>query len=46
MRGQAVRAETEATVQAVDVFLVLSRLFMNYAGVVEFLCEKHFKPAR
>lgn len=44
--GQTVRAEADATVQAIDVLFILLGLFMNYACVVELLCEKHFKPPR
>lgn len=37
MRRQAVRAETEATVETVNILLVLLSFFVNYASVVELL---------
>lgn len=46
VRGQTVRAKTDATVQAIDVLFVLLGLFVNYACVIEFLCEKDLKPTR
>jgi hypothetical protein len=44
VRGQAVRAETDATVQAIDVLLIFLGIFMNYASVEELLSEKSLKP--
>lgn len=44
MRGQTVRAEADATIQTVNVLLILLCLFMNYAGVVELLSEEDLKP--
>jgi hypothetical protein len=41
VRGQAVRAKTDATVQAINILFILLSLFMNYASVVELLCEKN-----
>lgn len=46
VRGEAVRAETDATVQAVNVLLILPLLLMNYAGVEELLSEQNGKPGR
>jgi hypothetical protein len=46
VRGQAVRAETDATVQAIDVLLIFLGIFMNYASVEELLSEKSLKPPR
>ena len=40
------RAETDATVHAIHVLLVLLGLFVNYASVVELLCEEHLEPPR
>lgn len=45
MRGQTVRAETDATIQAIDVLLVLLCLLVNYASVVELLGEEDLKPS-
>jgi len=44
VRGQAMRAKTDATVQAINVLFILLSLFMNYASVVELLSEEHLKP--
>jgi len=46
VRGQTVRAETDATIQAIDVLLVLLRLLVNYASVVELLRKEDLKPTR
>lgn len=46
VRGEAVRAETDATVQAVNVLLVLPLLLVNYASVEELLSEQNGKPGR
>jgi hypothetical protein len=46
VRGEAVRAETDATVQAVNVLLILPLLLMNYASVEELLSEQNGKPGR
>lgn len=46
VRGQTVRAETDATIQAIDVLLVLLCLLVNYASVVELLGEEDLKPTR
>jgi len=45
VRGQTVRAETDATIQAIDVLLVLLCLLVNYASVVELLGEEDLKPS-
>ena len=44
VRGQAVRADTEGTVETEDVFLVLFGIFMNHTGVEEFLAQKRLHP--
>lgn len=38
VRGQAMRANGHATVQAKDVLFILSGIFMSNAGAEELLC--------
>lgn len=46
VRGQAVRANTGATVQAKDVLFILLCILVNYTSVEELLPEKSLKPSR
>nr|GMD21890.1 hypothetical protein Iba_chr08aCG5610 [Ipomoea batatas]GMD23454.1 hypothetical protein Iba_chr08bCG5440 [Ipomoea batatas]GMD26616.1 hypothetical protein Iba_chr08dCG5970 [Ipomoea batatas]GME19718.1 hypothetical protein Iba_scaffold23609CG0020 [Ipomoea batatas] len=40
MRGQAVKANGLATVQAKYILFILSRIFVSTAAVEELLCKK------
>lgn len=46
VRGQAMRANTLTTVQTENILFILLSIFMNYAGIEEFLCQKCNKPLR